>query len=133
MTHRNGFHARSCRLVLAVVAGLLASGCGGARTGTVAGKVSYRGQPLPGGFVDFISENGQVTTGPIKPDGTYAVAHVPIGPAAITVRDLSGALGERSGQARSLKLPLRYRSPEGSGLRYAVTAGRQEHDFDLPE
>jgi hypothetical protein len=112
---------------------LLTAGCSGEPTGTIVGKVAYRGEPVPGGFVDFLSENGKVITGQIEPDGAYAVSGVPVGPTAITVRDLSGGMGAASEGAKRRKLPLRYRSAEGSGLRYTVTSGRQQHDLDLSE
>jgi hypothetical protein len=111
---------------------LLAAGCGGPETGTIAGTVTYQGQHLAGGFVDFVSEQGQVVTGRIESDGSYVVAGVPIGVAKISVRDLSGALGGTSAASR-LKLPLRYRSAAESGLRYSVSAGRQHHDLALQD
>jgi hypothetical protein len=112
--------------------GLPAGGCGGETSGTIVGKVAFRGQPVPGGFVDFVSEGGKVTTGRIQPDGTYTVSGVPVGRAAITVRDLSGGLGGAAG-TKPLKLPLRYRSAEASGLHYTVNSGRQQHNLDLSE
>jgi hypothetical protein len=122
--------------VAAVGLGLLvmaACGCGGEKTGTVAGRVDYQGKPLPGGFIDFISDNGRSATGRIEPNGSYVVSGVPIGPAKISVRDLSGAMGARSEKEKAIRIPLRYRSAEGSGLRYTVTSGRQDHDVQIQD
>jgi hypothetical protein len=128
---------RSFAWMLAVAFGFgllgLAAGYSGEPTGTIVGKVTYRGQSLPGGFVDFSSGTGKVVTGRIEPDGTFVVAGVPVGPASITVRDLSGGMGGVAGEASRLKLPLPYRSAEGSGLRHTVSSGRQEHPIDLSD
>ena len=85
---------------------LLVSGCGGEKTGTISGKVLYRGQPLPGGFGDFVSEQGKVVTTGIEANGGYLVSGVPVGLAKITVRDLSGAMDRMAKSAGRVKLPL---------------------------
>ncbi len=55
-------------LVLLVPLGM--SGCGG--TGSVSGKVSYKGQLLKGGNVTFISSEGKPTvSASIQEDGSY--------------------------------------------------------------
>ena len=52
---------------------LLVAGCGesGPKTYPVQGKVAYQGKPLEFGAVMFLSDDGTVATGSIKPKGTY--------------------------------------------------------------
>src|SRR5256885_16873266 len=70
-------------LFLALASVLAASGCGG--TGTITGKVSYKGTPLKGGTVYFISAGGFVGQSPIEEDGTYTIPKMPPGEVTITV------------------------------------------------
>jgi hypothetical protein len=62
---------------------LLLGGC--ASRGTVSGKITYQGQPLPSGTVLFVPENGPAVTGVIT-DGRYEVRGVVRGPAKIGVQ-----------------------------------------------
>jgi hypothetical protein len=63
-------------------------GCSG--KGNVSGKVTYHGQPLPGGTVAFAPEaGGPGNSAQIDPkDGTYHVGRLPAGPMKITVTPL---------------------------------------------
>jgi hypothetical protein len=63
---------------------LVAAGC--SRTGTVSGKVTYKGQPLTAGIVQFFPEGkGGDYSSPIKEDGSYSISKLPPGPAKIAV------------------------------------------------
>jgi hypothetical protein len=131
---------------LVALAGLLA-GCAGEPTGTVRGTVFYKDKPLPGGFVTFFSERGKAVTGRVEPDGTYEVPGVPVGPAKITVKDLAGGFGggapglpapqgapaQHASAQSAVKIPIRFRSPDGSGLTYTVAVGKQRHDISLTD
>ncbi len=61
-------------------------GCGGSGFGTVTGHVLSRGKPLKAGQVSFLGADGVPVCGAIGPDGSYQVAHVPLGPAIVTVK-----------------------------------------------
>ena len=68
----------------ALLAGL-AVGCGGSNTpANIKGKVTYKGQPLPGGSVTFTGDAGSYPSS-INSDGTYSVKDVPVGTFAIIV------------------------------------------------
>jgi len=71
-------------LALLVVLPALA-GCGPAR-GTLSGRVLYRGQPVPGGWVTFRPADPAANTvhALIDPDGRYE-ATLPVGDVAISV------------------------------------------------
>jgi hypothetical protein len=63
---------------------LTAAGCGG--TASVSGKVYYKGKPLTGGVVLFVSDNHKGTyRSDIAEDGSYRIDKVPTGPVKIAV------------------------------------------------
>lgn len=68
-------------LYAAVLAGwLLCSGCGddlhSGPTGSVTGKVSYRGTPLTGGFISlYCPETGHTAASAIQTDGQYSIMY----------------------------------------------------------
>lgn len=63
---------------------VFAAGCG--KTGTVSGKVTYKGQPLTAGMVQFFPQNkGGDFSSAIKEDGSYSISKLPPGPVKISV------------------------------------------------
>jgi hypothetical protein len=118
----------SCYLCLVP---LLVSGCAQEQTGTISGKVTFLGQPLPEGIVSFVSQEGKVVTDRVH-DGQYVVQGVPVGPAKITVRQIVDGFAKNQLPAGK-EIPLRYRSADDSGLLYTVVSGKQTHDFELSE
>lgn len=64
-----------------------AMGCGGGK-GTVTGKVTVDGKPLPAGKIAFIPKSGSGVGGEIK-DGQYKVEKVPPGTVNVTVETQS--------------------------------------------
>lgn len=144
--------ARARRPVLVLVfalSGALACGCG-ARTATVAGRVTFVGQPVSGGSVIVYCSDKQIARGIIGVDGTYSIPNVPYGACAVTVQaPPRGPLGlrlqqtpppasdgpipptvESSAPAR-LAIPLRYAVPEESGLSLVIDRGLVTYDLDL--
>jgi hypothetical protein len=111
----------------------------------VQGRVTFKGQSLPGGSIVFSPDpqrgnRGSFARGEIGPDGTYTlqtgdlpgvvsgwhrVTIVAVEPAAVP------APGEVFAVPRSL-LPGRYGDPELSGLTAEVRTGRDNQlNFDL--
>lgn len=63
----------------------LLSGCN-KPTGTVRGKVTYKGNLIKGGYVSFTSaDNGRTASAGIKEDGTYEAHQVPGGNCKVCV------------------------------------------------
>jgi hypothetical protein len=126
---------------------LIALGCGSSTPeGDVAGVVTYRGQPVPGGVITFISDRGILSTAIIDPAGHYRVK-APVGAAKVTVNNLmlrkgqaaagprlkrpAGAGGAASVPAGTYKpIPEKYLSADQSGLAFTVQPGTQT--FDVP-
>jgi len=138
--------------MLALVVALGALGCG-ARTASVSGQVSYKGTPLKGGNVTFLGADQKSVLSPISEDGRYTLDKVAVGPAKIGVETDSlaqiakrpkygppaGASGDYKppdpgdAKRRYVPIPKKYADPETSGLTVTVTAGKMNHNIDLPE
>ena len=121
---------------LLVALGVLALGCGehaATPLAVVRGLVTFRGAPLPAGFVVFTPDDeyggrGPCATGTIGPDGRYTLA-------------TDGASGVAPGKHRvtvagpdGWRLPEKFLDPQASGLRAEVVAGRENVvDFKLED
>ena len=133
-------HGLCCRA--AALLALTAAGCG-APTGTISGKVLYQGKPLPGGYVNYMSQEGSVTKScAIGPDGGYTVSGVPVGAAKITVQGILAPprsawmkvpgrdIPEGAGRP-AVYVPPQYGNTDQSGLTWDVVGGGQKHDIEL--
>lgn len=87
------------------------------KTGTVQGRVHFKGRPLAEGVVSFHPEKGKPLSGKIEVDGSYLVKDLPPGKLRITVA------GER--------LPKEYRDPKTSGIEIEVDPGKNEFTIEL--
>jgi hypothetical protein len=134
-----------------LLAAAVLAGCGRA-TGTIHGKVTYKGTPLEAGTVTFLCET-TVKHAQIGPDGSYQIENFPVGPATVavstpaSVRAPSGEIallkmdpGKMGGgdgakaatdRSKGVVLPKHYGSPGTSELRYTVTSGKQAHNIEL--
>jgi len=81
------FLRRSVLLVPVAFVISITLGCGGGK-GTVSGKVTLGGQPLPAGTIGFHPSKGTAIAGEIK-DGQYSVSGVPAGEVKVTVETAS--------------------------------------------
>jgi hypothetical protein len=140
-----------------IVAGSIGGviGCGN-QTGTVSGKVYYKGEALKGGNVTFVNAENKVSRlATIQEDGSYKVEKLPAGEATITVETRSlkpvarGNLPSYSpppgkeppggykppdfaaNAKRYMPIPDRYAKPETSNLKYTVKGGSQDHEIKL--
>jgi hypothetical protein len=131
-----------------LVLGLLLAGCGGPKTGSVSGRVTLEGDPLPSGRVTFFGEHGEVAGDDIGADGRYTVAKAPVGNVKVTVTtqpppstdkpDLvmkmdkhEGTPKEMASDKKYVPIPPRYRDPDKSGLGLTVKEGEQDYNIDL--
>jgi hypothetical protein len=128
---------------------LLSVGCTG--KGSISGRVTLDGKPLPLGTITFHSEEGRhdVFNASIR-DGSYAIDGVQAGKARVTIVSVDparvGAAAASTGQAGGsdvkpraapaatpgfVAVPERYANPEQSGLTWQVLVGAQVYDVDL--
>ena len=121
------------------------AGCGDAPTGNVSGAISYKKTPLTMGTIMFMNDKGKTAQAQIK-DGKYTIVKAPVGEVLISVQvpELKGRAAEFASkypkdfqgsafkQAEAVPIPAHYADVKKSNLRYAVKAGEQTHDIDLP-
>jgi hypothetical protein len=144
---------RFLRIALPSAVAALSIGCG--QSGDLAGKLSYRGQPLRFGTVQVRGEDGVVRSSEIGPDGTYLVKGIPAGAAkvSVTCRDpreveytRSLAYGGRGGSSTEYPrhvtglehapadfslVPAIYSELDRSGLETKLNSGTNCFDIDL--
>jgi hemoglobin len=109
----------------------------------VAGKVTYNGKPLPGGFVLFQSADGKTARAEIKEDGTYRADALAPGDYKVGVDteslkpkgppDDKAKPPDAKGGLKYLPVPAKYRDPTTSGLTLTVNKGEQTHDIALDD
>jgi len=139
---------------------LLLAGCSPSQ-GTITGKITYQGKPLPVGTVTFVpAQGGHAVTSDIQ-DGEYKVTKVPVGLVKIAVTTPSQApppqfletkmaipaeLLEKARPGKSsddpakapqakkpVPIPTKFSDPDKSGLTYTVKGGSQVFNIDLPD
>jgi len=151
------WHSLSRWLLLLGLISLAGLGCGGPKTASVSGKVSYKGAPLKGGSVTFLSaaDKKGITT-PIGEDGAYTfdkltTGEYKVGVETETMNNVPGTTGRTygpppgvktdykppsgggDGKARYVPIPGKYADPEKSGLSYTAKPGPQTNDIDLKD
>jgi len=129
---------------------LLAVGCGrsSVEQAEVSGKVLYRGKPLPGGVVTFLSSKGFSGTAAVGADGSYRL-RAPVGSVKISVdnrmlrkqgagkggyrmaRPAEDAEPQKPLAGKYVPLPVKYHSPASSGLSLHVNGETQTFDIVL--
>ena len=138
---------------------LTLAGAGCSSSGTVTGKVTYKGEPLAGGTVLFVSEGRGSVSAQIGRDGAYTAEKVPTGTVQIAVETQSVKGSEpapqatrqmppaglelpkaaenspiyksRAGARRYTEIPKKYSDPKTSGLTCTVSGGNQKYDIPL--
>jgi hypothetical protein len=130
------------------------AGCGKARKPViVAGKVSYKGQPVGGGTIALhpVTEGAPIPGG-IRPDGTFSFGDVPPGEYQVAIETesirqfakkggnymkMSGAKvpeGMKVSDAPDssyVAIPKKFADPKTSGLTWKVEGMSPTKDFDL--
>lgn len=120
-------------LLAPVAAGLM--GCGSGGGASVSGTVTYQGQPLPVGTVSFTGKEGGASA--VITNGAYSVTNLPEGEMKVTVSTPMPSASPPPGvkaivpAVQPIAVPQKYRSPDHSGLSYAVESGSHEHDITL--
>ena len=147
---------KSWMLMMSLTGLLLMSSCGGSslpkgETGTVRGKVTFQGKPVPDktSVVFMRDEGGLTAVGEVDASGEYVlrmrdglkiltgVYHVSVLPpniAATLDQDEIMKLHmakKLPDPAKVKEIPERYRSPEKSTLIYDVQTGANEYNIDM--
>jgi truncated hemoglobin YjbI len=101
--------------------------------GTVSGKVTYKGQPVPGGTITFHPKEGKAVSAQLQEDGTYSADKVPAGDCTVTVETESVRPTDKpkAGAPKYVPIPAKYAGTKTSGLTYNVQKGTQALDISL--
>ena len=99
----------------------------GEKKGSVAGKVTYKGKPLPGGTITLHVAKGKPIRGSLRADGSYSVKDVPPGQVQVTIETES----VKAKAGKYVPIPLKYADPRTSGLTYEVNKGTQTFHIEL--
>lgn len=89
------FSLRPLPITLLALGLCAASGCG-EKTGTVSGKVLYRGKPAAGAHVNFVPDKGYPLAALVGDDGAYLIRGLPYGSYKVTVQGAGESEGERT-------------------------------------
>lgn len=145
------------RLGWVVVLGLLMLVAGCSSKASISGKVTYNGEPMPGGSITFMPvQGGGGGTAKIDPkDGSYEMTSLPTGKMKIGVAPIvqpvmprgmkpygpppgSGAppealkgLNSGSTEGKHVPVPQEYTDPESSSLEVEVKSGKNTHNVEL--
>jgi hypothetical protein len=134
--------ARTARLGGVVLVALLCCSCGGQQVKLypVRGSVLFNGKPAAGATVVFhrvgasdakSAEQAPLPTGTVQADGSFTLTTPPLGEGApageyqVAVVWLDRDRVSAEGAAPN-KLPIRYSTPQGSGLKVQVNEGPTE-------
>jgi hypothetical protein len=129
-------------------------GCGKS-VGTLSGKITKGGSPLPGGLVNYVSADGKTRlSGEIKPeDGSYTIPGVPLGDGKIGVdntnlqaisqpgaidplKNMKGPVPEgmqsKSSLGKYVPIDSKFKDPNTSGFTVTVKRGTNTgNDFEV--
>jgi hypothetical protein len=128
--------------------------------GSIAGKITYKGQPVKGGTMKFFGTDGVGYDAKILPTGAYSATDIPIGELVVTVdteslkpkdivpkgKDADARMkmaggGQKAPEDRIVykpedlyvQIPAKYGTPKTSPLKVTVSKGRNTQDFDLTD
>ena len=145
------------RIVTVSLVALLLAGCGPKRpkTGTVSGKVSYKGQPVNGAALLLFPTAGgdtAVMTVPVSQEGEFRISDVAPGDYKVVVQGTAGAQQvdprmlknvppEKQAEVKeklshmntppTIRFPDKYKDPKTTDLKVTVTDKDQTHDLEL--
>jgi len=106
-------------------------------TGSVEGKVTYQGKPLPGAIIGFHPAKGKPVVAKTDETGSYSAPAVPVGEVRVTIEVVrpkppkDKPTDKPVTPPRFIAIPKKYANPETSGLTLTVQKGKQVHDIEL--
>jgi hypothetical protein len=118
------------------------AGCGPAGVGQVSGKVTFRGDPVTEGTIEFASSDYAADV-PLESDGSYEFetpdGGLPPGEYAVAIhpvmvpdpRDNPERTPPALIEKDDPKIPKKYRSLQTSNLTRTVVEGKNSFNFDL--
>jgi len=106
----------------------LLAGCSGKPTKkvvTVTGTVTYKGDQLKTGIINFVAPNGDVATAAIRPDGKFVMTDVVPGEQKVAYIGGPTSSGSSDGTTaanspKSVTVPGKFADPQTSGVTVTV-------------
>jgi hypothetical protein len=109
---------------------------------SIHGKVTFAGEPLPGGTVAFHPEKGRPLVSVLHADGTYAVKSIPAGKYRVTIETESANPQPKDklppkdkdvpkDVGKYVPIPRVYADPKTTPLAIEVQNGQNNHDINL--
>jgi hypothetical protein len=129
------------RCLVLAVAVVTVAGCNkSVKKVTVNGSITYKGQPLQSGIVQFVgSDGGAYSAASIQPGGNFIMTDVVPGDVKVAVQAAPGGSGSSSGgsdqpaqKGAPVNLPDKFRNAETSELKYTITPDTTELKIDIP-
>ena len=135
-----------CRaaLLAAALLALTPIGCGVSGMGSVSGRVTYQGKPVPKGTITFVTRlpNKRNAVGALQADGSYQLQTeqpgdgAGVGDYVVTVyahdEPVLDYIPAKPVKPKLLA-PAKYENPDTSGLKATVTSGSNRFDFTLTD
>jgi hypothetical protein len=119
---------------VAAGAALLLAGCStGKPTGTLAGAVTYKGQPVVGMQLEVHRDgSGISTSAPLDAGGRFEVeAPIPVGVYELAV--YPRPMADPATAAKMTKVPAKAQDRKTSGLTVEVKPGRNDVAIEIPD
>lgn len=113
-----------------------------ATAGSIQGKVTFAGEPLPGGTIAFHPDKGNPVASTLQPDGTYAIKSIRAGKYRVTVETESANPQPKDklppkdkdvpkDVGKYVPIPRVYADPKTTPLAIEVQNGQNNHDTIL--
>jgi hypothetical protein len=105
----------------------------------VKGKMTYKGQPLAKGVVEFEARDyGRSASGDLQPDGTFVLTTFKDGDGVVPGRHRvfvtgTGLPGKTANKKSRELVPVKYTQPNTSGLTAEVDRDHTEFAFELKD
>jgi hypothetical protein len=122
------------RSLALVLAGLLVTNAdpktdkAGKEPVTIQGKVTYRGKPLAGAMVAFLSEEKEVVPGMTAEDGSFEIKPKS---GSLKKGKYSIAVYKVDPKTKKPVIPDKYSDPRTSGLTFTAAPGKNTVDLKL--
>jgi hypothetical protein len=144
---------RTALFLTAALATVALSGCGDVPRGRIYGTIKFQGRPLTDASVVFLAKDNRTYLADLRPDGSYEVSGVALGPVKVSVQQFQPRPAPKSERAPAHKaefvdekasaprpaepkelgprIPAHYGDADKSGLTFELTAPDQEWSVDL--
>ncbi len=133
-------------IAIVAVPAVTVCGCTGDRVATVSGTITFKGKPMPGGTITFVSEDRtKQEMVAISANGTYTASRVPWGNVLIGIQPVAKKLAVENkapkdkgfarpqAEGQYVDIPDYLQNPATSKITLNVDANQKPFDIPLPD